>query len=391
MSKPKVAIVRADSYDDTVILNAVKECFELLKDDIPEMSGKVLLKPNMIFPKPPEMAATTHPAVVKAVSEYLHSEMGLTDITVGDSPGGVINNIERFWKAIGMKEAEANSPFSLVSFETEKKRKTEINVNGKKTDIFISGPVDSADYIINLPKLKNHSLTLFTGALKNIYGIIPGLLKATLHKTFQHPFDFAAFIIEINRLFRPTLHIMDGVIGMEGEGPSSGTPRETGVIIASTDPAALDATAVKLIGIEPLDVPMLKYAADTGFGCVNISEMDYPGLSPDDINIKPYKRPNTAVFTRIPRFLYRILYSFVKTRPYMTDSCAKCMKCAKMCPVDAIELKDKDDHRVTIDYKKCISCFCCNEVCEYHAVELKASWLAQKLLPSDDGTKDKIT
>jgi ferredoxin len=185
-------------------------------------------------------------------------------------------------------------------------------------------------------------------------------------------------MVELNKIFKPSLHIMDGIIGMEGEGPSAGSARDVGYILASADPAALDAAAVTMIGIDPLDVPMIRYAGEQNIGCIDIDEIEFPGEHPKTTGIKPFKLPETRVFTRIPRFLYSILYSLFRTQPVMGEKCVQCMKCAKICPVEAISKKDE---KVVVNYSKCISCFCCSEICEFNAVELNASWLARKILP----------
>jgi uncharacterized protein (DUF362 family) len=254
----------------------------------------------------------------------------------------------------------------------------DIMVKGKKAEVKIVQPVLDAGTVINMPKLKTHVLTLFTGALKNIFGIVPGLLKTHLHKQFGHPYDFARFIAQLNRIFQPDLHIMDAVVGMEGNGPTAGIPRPIGYILASTDPAALDAAAVSMLGIKPADVPHIRFAGEMGIGCIDIEGIEFPAEHPADIPIKGFKWPDRQIYTRIPRFLYRIAYSFYKTQPVMGEKCVKCMKCEKLCPVQAIRL---EKNKVVVDREKCISCFCCCEMCEYKAVELKASWFAGRLLP----------
>jgi uncharacterized protein (DUF362 family)/Pyruvate/2-oxoacid:ferredoxin oxidoreductase delta subunit len=370
-----VAIVRCPSYDAAAVATAVAECFRLLGPGAPPLKGNVLLKPNLIFPKPPEVAATTHPAMVRAVAEYLRDKHGAT-VSVGDSPGGFIRDVRRYWDATGMA-AGLGADFPLVQFETGAMVERTVTVAGRPETLRIAKAVVDADAVVSISKLKTHSFTLYTGALKNVFGVIPGLLKANLHTKFRHPFDFARFIAALNTAVKPSLHIMDAVVGMEGEGPSAGTPRNVGLIIASTDPVALDAAAATIIGIPPQDVPTIRFAAALGVGCMDLHEIAFPGLHPRDISIPPFKRPAADTYTRIPRFLYRFLYSFFRTRPVMGPACTACMACSRICPVKAISNRDG---KVVVDYKKCIACFCCSEICEFRAVELQASWLAKKLL-----------
>jgi len=375
----RVAIAPAPSYEYSAVYEAVQKCFSLLKPDLQPPQGRVLLKPNMISPKPPEAGACTHPAVLKAAADFVKKEYGCTDIRAGDSPGGVVGNIQRFWDTLGYSEAAEEGSFSLVSFETGEMEQRTVTIGTRKKEIRIAREVLEADYVINLPKLKTHSFTLYTGALKNIYGIIPGLLKAGYHTEFRHPFAFASFIAAINSIFRPDIHIMDAVTCMEGEGPSAGKTRKIGYILASSDPAALDATAARIIGVDPETIPTIRYAGELGIGCTDTQAVEYPGIHPDDIQTEPFALPSsTRIYTRIPPFIYRMLYSLFRTRPRMNSNCIVCGKCTRVCPVQAIS---QEEGSMKVDYSRCISCFCCSEMCEYDGIDLNASWLARKLLP----------
>lgn len=378
MKRAKVVIVKTGSYDAETVDRSINKIFDLLGDDLPDLKGNILLKPNLVIGKSPGDAATTHPSVVKAIADTVDSRYHPGSIDVGDSPGGFVGIIDKIWDKTGLKKARDESCFNLVPFDTGKMENRDVLVKGEKSAVKIVQPVLDAGTVINMPKLKTHILTLYTGALKNIFGIIPGLLKTHLHKQFCHPYDFAVFIAQLNRIFQPDLHIMDAVIGMEGNGPTSGIPRPIGCILASTDPAALDAAAVFMLGIKPADVPHIRFAGEMGIGCIDIDGIEFPWQHPGDIPVNGFKWPNRPMYTRLPRFLYRIASSFYKTQPVMKETCIKCMKCAELCPVQAIRLENEV---IVVDGKECISCFCCCEMCEYKAVEIKASWLAGRFLP----------
>ena len=245
--RPQVAIVDCPGYETNLVSQKVKESLELIGglEQFIKPGMKVLLKPNFLSAKEPERAITTHPEVAAAVAREVR-KLG-AEVKIGDSPGGAKRGIKRVWQNTGFLDMCQRESIELISFEAAGVEKFE--TNGRT--YYLAKPAIEADFIINLPKLKTHVLTLMTGAVKNMFGLIPGFRKANYHKQFPKPKDFAQVIVDILSLCPPGLTIMDAIVSMEGEGPSSGQPYKTNLIITSADPVAVDAVAAEIIGLKP--------------------------------------------------------------------------------------------------------------------------------------------
>jgi len=214
-----------------------------------------------------------------------------------------------------------------------------------------------ADKVIALPKLKTHSFQYLTLACKIMFGAIPGLTKAKYHAQFPSKTSFADMLLDVLTVAKPHLFIMDGIVGMQGQGPGSGDPVTLGVVLASTDPVAMDITVCKILGIEPIGIPVLKRAKIRHLWPERI---DYPLLKPEDIAVTGFKLPNTAdhllTGKRPP-----------KKSPIITDRCIGCGACEEICPRGAVTV---NNGVAKIDYPKCIQCYCCHEVCPEDAIKL---------------------
>lgn len=372
-----VSILKCDKYEYKIVKKAIQDSLDNLGgiNKFINPGDKVLLKVNLLMKKTPEEATTTNPVFVRAVADIL-IENG-AKVLIGDSPGGPFleGRMKNIYKATGMEEAAKLSGsdlnFNIASFETECK-------NGKLLNkIFLTDMIHDVDKIINLPKLKTHGFATYTGAVKNLFGMIPGTIKAEYHVRMPEINDFSNALIDICELVKPVLHIMDGVVGMEGAGPSAGSPRQIGIILASTNPYNLDVVASEVIGLKVKDVPTLRNAFERGLGAGSIESVNMIGDKIENFKINDYVMPPSNKGSRkiIPKPIVKFLLKNLKSRPiFDLNTCVGCGDCALNCPPIAIEMVDG---KPKVDYNKCISCFCCQELCPAKAIEIKRPILAK--------------
>jgi len=320
-----------------------------------EKGDRVLLKVNLLSARKPERAVTTHPELVKDVAMVVNKVGGRPYI--GDSPSGTFSErtLRRVYKQSGL-EALANKQDIPLNYNTGI-RKLDIPKGKRLIRSPVCNYILDADKVIALPKLKTHSFQYMTLACKIMYGAVPGLTKAKYHAQFPRRAAFADMLLDVLMLVKPQLFIMDGILGMQGQGPGSGDPVELGLVLASTDPVAMDLAVCRIIGIEPVGIPVLKRAKIRHLWPERI---DYPLLKPEDITIRGFKLPNTAdhlVTGKKPP----------KKIPVVTDKCIGCGDCEKICPKGAVTV---DDEIAKLNYSKCIRCFCCHEACPENAIKL---------------------
>lgn len=372
----KVSIVRCSDYSN--VKNSIKESLNLIGglEKVVSPGSRVLLKPNVLAIRPPEDAVTTHPSIVAAMCELV-TEAGGVPI-IGDGSGivkpGSTSTAQAF-RVSGIEAVASRYGVELKNFETYGYSEVEIPGGREFSHIYVSKAILEADVIISLPKLKTHELTLYTGAVKNFFGIIPQKNRKQAH--FLEDRDrFGEALVDIYSFVKPQLAVMDGIAGMEGNGPSNGTPIFAGVIIASYDCAALDIAASELIGIEPLKVPTNKAALLRGFGT---EHPEIVGVPLKDVQVR-FKSPEGGITTRIPPFLMRILRKQLTVKPFINTSiCVFCKACVSNCSAHAIEESGKS---LKINEEKCIQCYCCRELCPKDAVGIKRSLLLKLITRS---------
>lgn len=404
--KSKVSIVKCDSYDQVKVDAAVRKAVELLGglEEIFEGSAdlkaqavkaqaakthalgsqavtkesSLVLKPNLLAKNPPEKACTTHPAVFSAVGKLLQEE-GYTNLKYGDSPGNPVVKPEKIADECGLKEAADALGIPFGDFEEG----VEVPYpEGRVTDKFIiCREITQADAVINVCKMKTHQLERITGAVKNTFGCVFGINKASSHARFSTAETFAKMIGDLNNLVVPRLHVMDGIVAMEGNGPQNGTPKAMNVIIASKDPVAIDGLFCHLVSLRPELVPTNVAAMEQGVGTYkNITVVTEDGeislkeagerfgdKSFDVQRAKEYKGQLQAV---------RFLVPFLTKKPVVRENkCVGCGICVDSCPVEgkAIHI----DGIAVYDYDKCIKCYCCQEMCPKDAITVKKSFLAR--------------
>jgi len=371
----KVGIVRCASYDPQEVYDALKKAVEL--SDNLDVTGKtVLLKPNILSDSPPEKAITTHPVFLEAAIRLVR-EKGASRILVGDSPGLQMQGFSG--KVSGMGEATRKNGAEWVDFT---KGKIEVPCpEGKVAKSFtLTQAVREADLIISLPKLKTHQLMQYTGAMKNIFGLVPSLAKSPFHARFSSREAFAAMIVDLNLAVKPAFAFMDAIVGMEGSGPAAGTPRQIGLVMASSNLLALDVATTQIMGYPPGETPVNKEALSRGLWLSNLEEIEYPGLSPSDLQIPdfvriPFKTSSSQLLDFIlPRPLKRWIDSLAPGPEINHQICIRCGDCKRICNPQAISItgaENNSEARVVIDYRRCIRCFCCHEICPAKAIDVK--------------------
>ncbi len=367
----KVSIVRCPDYSNTKI--AIAKALELLGglENIIHPGDRVLLKPNILAASPPESAVTTHPLVVASMCEFVFQAGGKP--LVGDGAGiSRPGATSKALKVSGIEEAARKAGAEVVNFETAGFTLVDVPDPLQFDKLYVANPVLEADVVISLPKLKTHELTYYTGAVKNFFGVLPLKCRKEAHLLGKRDL-FGEAVADVYSVVRPDFAVMDGVIGMEGNGPSHGKPINSGVILASQDCVSLDIVAAEMIGFDPLKIPTTTGSMKKGFGnkCPAVI-----GTPIKEVKIK-FKPSNGGVSTA-PSFLTHHLGKYYKIYPRINRrKCTHCGACHLNCSPHAVERLEDGSFR--INEEKCILCYCCRELCPNNAVEIKKSLLAKVL------------
>jgi uncharacterized protein (DUF362 family)/Pyruvate/2-oxoacid:ferredoxin oxidoreductase delta subunit len=374
----KIAIVQCADYQQDNVDRAVQESLDLLGGIgcYVRPGARVLIKPNLITVRRPDEAATTHPAVVKALVQVMQAAGGL--VTIADSPGGPFSHkrLEEIYAASGMAQVAAETGARLNYDLTTVKLP---HPEGKLLKgVTVIKAVAEAEVIITVPKLKTHTLTGLTGAVKVAFGAVPSPLKTEYHLRLPKVGDFSQALLDICSLVNPCLTVMDAVVGMEGEGPSAGNPRPIGAILASTDSLACDVAAASLVGFDPLAVSTIRAAVRLGLTSGRLADIELVGDPLSEFRVNSFKPASTWLATnRISEFLLGLYGRVAGPRPVMDSNCNGCRTCLRNCPPQAITMVDS---RPAVDYVKCIHCFCCQELCPQQAVTIHHPWLGRAIL-----------
>ncbi|MGM9681634.1 MAG: DUF362 domain-containing protein [Eubacteriales bacterium] len=369
-SQDRVFLCKKESYDPDSLIPALSVFFDGMGLDKNFFAGKkVVIKPNLVRKMDASLAGTTHPALLTAVAAVL-KERGAQDILLAESPGGIYteNALRAAYRVCGMEKAAEDAGIGL-NYDTSWR---ELDApDGVKSKLFhIITPIADADVIVNLCKLKSHGLTTMTAAVKNYFGTVPGTEKFEMHARFPDLTDFSGMLVDLCRLHTTratTVNIVDAIVGMEGNGPTNGTPRKIGLLGASLNPFALDFVCQQILCMEG-KVRMLDIAAERGY--FRPDRIEVIGERVEDVKIPDFKLPDssiqvTSVLTNI-RFL-----KIFEPRPSIDRSvCIGCGECVRSCPKKTITL-NKKKRRAEIHPSACIRCFCCQELCPHDAVRIK--------------------
>ena len=365
----QVSIVRCPNYDQKTVMSSVRRAADLLGgiNAFVNPGERVLLKPNLLKARPPEAAVTTHPEVVRAVIRLVH-EAG-AQAMVGDSPG--IGDLRRVCERSGILAVVEQEGAVLADFDEA----VTVKNAGRFQRFEVARAAIEADAIINLPKFKTHGMTILTGAVKNLFGCIPGKRKVQWHLSsgVDHA-SFMGMLVELARLLKPRLTIMDSVVGMEGNGPGSGDPRTIGVIIAGQDPVAIDVVCGDIVGVAPDVLPVVRAAFAAGFGESKLENIRIRGESLSEVLVKHFLLPpREHLEWKMPEWARRALKDALTTRPVIDDhTCIRCGICQSHCPQKAIA---DLDNKLVINYRNCIRCFCCQEFCPSGAITVGRGWM----------------
>ncbi len=371
----KVSIVRCRGYEQDKVDKAARRSVELVCDlkKIVKRGDRVLIKPNMLSAHPPEEGVCTHPSVVKATIKLVKEVGGIP--LVGDSPGAPFDRVEEVYRISGIQEAALEAGAQMIHFHKE--GIVEVPTPDSKffKSLHIARPALEADVLINLPKWKTHGDTTLTGAVKNLFGVIPGMRKSEFHRRAPKSEELGDILCDILSVVKPDLTIMDGVVGMEGDGPAYGHLRNIGLILASLDPVSLDVVFALLVGLQPLAIPTTKAAVRRNLGVGDLRKIEVVGESLERVEVKDFRLPVGTIAQRAPKFLVKIVTRAMRVRPIIDKrKCEACEVCLEGCPVAAITM---EKNYPKIDYRKCIECFCCHELCPNGAVKLKPSLLGR--------------
>lgn len=378
------AIVRCRDYDPQTVQEAVDKSLALLggMERYIRPGMRVLIKCNLLMKKKPEEAATTHPEVAAALALAVRRAGGHP--ILGDSPGGLYTEgaLRGVYRVCGL-EAVAKRDNIPLNFGTET---TDVSYPEGKVvrSLTIIKLLQEVDAVISAAKLKTHGMAVFTGAVKNLFGVIPGLTKAEYHYRMQQPEDFAEMLLDVCGYVKPVLSFIDGILGMEGDGPSAGDPRHVGVLLAGDSPYALDTAAAHLIGISPERVPTILAAQKRGIPGSRLNELRLVGDPIEACRVPDFKVPQLRSFdfisymlrgdTRLSKFVQRRL----GPRPvFLPELCTGCADCRRYCPPEAIVMADG---KPQVDLSACIRCYCCQELCPKKAVQIQRSWLFRSFI-----------
>ncbi|OCL28070.1 hypothetical protein U472_02405 [Orenia metallireducens] len=374
----RVMLLKCDDYDVQLIKENIRRGLEPWGglEAFVKPNQQVLLKANLIIAKKAEECATTHPAIVQAVAELVQ-ELGAKAI-IGDSPGGPFNEsmMRRVYRKTGMEEVAKKAGADLNwNFDEIPSSFTGGEV---LKNITLGRFISDADVIINLPKFKSHGLTKMTGGVKNMFGAVPGLLKAEYHMKMQEINDFANALMDIALVTKPNLTIMDGIIGMEGEGPTGGEAIKLNTILISPNPCVLDVVMAKIAKVDPLSIPTIKVAKKRGL-VYQLEDIEILGEEVEEYSFVAPTIDNSAELLRmrLPAPIAKWVTSSLRPKPiFKENKCVQCGVCIQSCPPKIIT---KTGNCVEADLDKCIRCFCCQELCPKEAVDIHRPFLGRIL------------
>ena len=377
-----VSIVPCPSYEPELCRQALEAALAPFGGlDWVRPGMKIAIKANLVSAMKPEKAATTHPVLLAQLGAML-AERG-AEVVIGDSPGGLYNAayVGAVYRAAGVESAEGPGVRLNRDFSQAEAHFPEAKVAHR---FQYTRYLDDADVILDFCKLKSHGMMGMSAAAKNLFGVIPGTMKPEYHFKYPDPADFARMLVDLNEYFKPRLAIVDAVVGMEGNGPTAGTPRPIGALLAGPSTHRVDLACAALIGLRREDVPTLEAAYERGLIPASADALEISGdlaafTLRDFQNVEVH---NSHLFTgRLPGPLgkaqSKVLQALLGSRPQVQKKqCVGCGRCGQICPAKAIRMERK---LPVIDRSRCIHCFCCQEFCPRGAMQVHRTALARLL------------
>ena len=367
----RVCINSCEEYDSRRIYAVIQEQFRQLNAaELVKPGMKAVIKPNLVLKSKPEAAVVTHPLVVAAVASCLQ-ELG-AEVLVAESPGGLYTPgaLRASYHACGYSDAAKSYGFALNEDCSSRELKTPGGAVSKTFEVI--APILDADLIVDVCKLKTHCMMGLSAAVKNMFGVVPGLMKPELHCRFPEKAPFAEMLVDLCCGVRPHLCVVDAITAMEGNGPSGGNPRFVGALLSARDPFYLDFLCAGLVGMKTADIPYLQAAHNRGLCPADIDGLEIIGenyrsfIAPDFV--QPESKTSNFI-EHLPRFLQPLAARLATPAPRIrAKDCVGCGKCAESCPQHTIKLENR---RARIDYSHCIRCYCCHEMCPQHVIDIK--------------------
>jgi uncharacterized protein (DUF362 family) len=373
--KSLVSLRRCEDYDPARLTGVLHE----VTNDLGGLGlfvkrgDRVLLKPNLLSSASPDKAIVTHPAFVEAVASMV-ADLG-AKLFLGDSPP--LGKLSRVLSKSGYDPFMKRLNIQPVPF-TETIA-AEFSDNRLFRRIDLAKELFEFDVVINLPKLKTHCQMVLSLAVKNLFGTIVGMDKAGWHLRAGKDFEsFATVLVQILEKVRPAVSILDGILGMEGNGPNAGVPRTFGLIGASSDAVALDSEICRLVNLPLQSVLTCVIGQNLGVGVADEDRIVRTGDNLTGFPLKDFQAPKSMTMTwnlRSGNLVRKFLENHLITKPDIdVSSCKSCGICMKHCPPQAIE---EQNGIMAIDRRKCISCFCCHELCTNDAVRIVQPFLGR--------------
>jgi uncharacterized protein (DUF362 family)/Pyruvate/2-oxoacid:ferredoxin oxidoreductase delta subunit len=384
----RVALLKCEDYDSRLIREKTLEALNLigLKPEI--FAGKkVVLKPNLLSASAPEKCVVTHPEFFRAAVRMVRNYGGTAVLC--ESPG--FQPLGKVMKKTGYDRIALEEGCEVADPRATSVLFYEGPCRFKRFEI--SAAVFDADILLNLPKFKTHGLTYITGAVKNLFGLIYGLNKAQWHLKAPSKEEFSGFLLDyysalLRGFEKPKVfvHLMDAVVGMEGEGPGvSGIPRKIGAILAGQDAVSVDAVAIRVVGLSLKEALTVTLGEKRGLGTGALERIALLGGGLDAFQVRDYvpsKSSGRSSMTRWP-LNTRLIKDLLVEKPVPSrERCTLCYQCKAICPGGVIGESRGDSGVPSYDYGKCIRCYCCMEICPEAAIGLKKGrlqWLADKM------------
>jgi uncharacterized protein (DUF362 family)/NAD-dependent dihydropyrimidine dehydrogenase PreA subunit len=376
MTEFAVGIARCENYEPAEVASALALAIERSGGLPPITSDSVLVKANMLSPSDPDRAVTTHPEVLRAIAGEVRKLAcaGNIPVHIADNPGYIFTGRDELLRATGVGALAEMDGVSAGLLADRGVRAVSRDSFRALSEALVSNRYLDAGYCINAAKLKTHVETEISGCIKNIFGISDVSTRKKCHNSTSQR-RLADAIVDLFSIRPPEFHIMDAVVGMEGDGPSHGAPRRVGFLIASRNALALDWVEATIMGYaNPAAIPLISAAVERGLGPRSAGDIRLNGAEWGELPMRDFKKSSGLVRV-FPTPLRGLAHRLVSIRPRLDGlKCVKCGICAKVCPVDAITFEKK---LPVVDAGRCVRCLCCHEMCPTGAMTAHKNLVAR--------------
>jgi uncharacterized protein (DUF362 family)/Pyruvate/2-oxoacid:ferredoxin oxidoreductase delta subunit len=372
---PTVSLLRCDEYENRLLKDTIRKSLANIGFDLKSLKkARVVVKPNLLMPAKDEKAIITHSEFFRAVVQIVRQSGGKPILL--ESPA--IHSLERTIKKTSYADIVDSEGIEMGN--PSKTRALHFEAAKKFKHLDISEGYFDADIILNLPKFKTHGITYITGAVKLLFGAIPGVEKSKMHLRAPTPEAFAEFILDLYGAMTygfsppiPILHIMDAICAQEGEGPGpAGKPKWLNAVLAGDNGIAVDYVAARVAGVDIKKALTVVNGFQRDYGVSSPDEISVVGESIDSLQADHFE-PATggSIFSNIFRwpFTTPTFKNLFLDRPVPREKrCTLCYQCKKICASGAISESDGRIKIPSYDYNTCIRCYCCLEICPEAAI-----------------------